>query len=148
MKKLIILSLGVFLLTGCVAVKNSSENAALGAKYRLPTSHKNSISNINLIYEGMTYQEVVGLMGKSVVVGYQNIDFSGKNYDPVTLPAPYREDVFSGGGKTYKVLYYFNDVQNADSIVSEDELIPVVFEKNKMIGKGVSFLSSIKSGIK
>ncbi|MBI3617053.1 MAG: DUF3192 domain-containing protein [Candidatus Omnitrophica bacterium] len=52
-----------------------------------------------------------------------------------------REVAATMGEKTTidDVLYYFSHIQRADGIISSDELTPLVFEKDILIGKGWDF---------
>lgn len=53
---------------------------------------------------------------------------------------PYRTETMSGKGVTLLVALYHTDLKAWDSAVTDDELTPVVFKDNILIGWGWMFL--------
>lgn len=53
---------------------------------------------------------------------------------------PYRSEVLTGKGKTVEVLYYYTNPQLPDYPIMDDELTPVIFEDEMLIGWGWPFL--------
>ncbi|MCJ7555009.1 MAG: DUF3192 domain-containing protein [Ignavibacteriaceae bacterium] len=43
--------------------------------------------------------------------------------------------------KIFEVWYYYTDMKAYDGAITDDELTPVVFENDKLIGWGQSFLN-------
>ena len=79
-------------------------------------------------------------MGEKTTIGYERPDPASSAYHPVTVSNPYHKEFLRGADKTYDVFYYFSHIQRADGIISSDELTPLVFEKDILIGKGWDFL--------
>jgi hypothetical protein len=44
-------------------------------------------------------------------------------------------------GRTYEVWYYYTDLKQRDDKISDDELTPLVFDEEKLIGWGYPFLN-------
>ena len=54
---------------------------------------------------------------------------------------PHRTETLAGkDGKVYEVLYYYTDLKLRDDKITDDELTPLVFEDEKLIGWGYPFL--------
>lgn len=86
--------------------------------------------NIKKLTTGMRKDAVSALMGtepsKSLFMWIDN---------------PYRSETLTGkDGKTYEVLYYYTDLKQRDDKITDDELTPLVFENQKLIGWGYPFL--------
>ena len=64
--------------------------------------------------------------------------------EPITTPNPYRTTVLEKAGKKYEAVYYFTHVYKPDDIISEDELMPLVFESGKLVGIGSDFVFKLK----
>jgi len=111
-----------------------------------PTPEVESTANIPImkrrfvslwqVHNGMTKSEVTSVVGDRVVVGYELIDPNKEQYKPVTLENPYRSEVMQKSGRRYDIDYYLVGIQDADGKVSDDELVPLVFQKDKLIGQG------------
>lgn len=98
----------------------------------------NNRKNLTKLAIGMTKQEVMEIMGQETgektftnLVG-KRIFLSATN--------PYRNEILQGKEKTFEVLYYYTDVKKDDDAITDDELTPMIFDKGKLIGWGVSFL--------
>lgn len=72
---------------------------------------------INKLEMGMTIQEVTSLLGK-----------------------PYRTETLQGKEKVLLVYFYWTDIKSADGAITDDELTPLVFDDNILIGWGLGFL--------
>ena len=86
--------------------------------------------NIKKLTAGMRKDVVLELMGtepsKSLFMWIDN---------------PHRSETLTGkDGKIYEVLYYYTDLKQRDDKITDDELTPLVFENQKLIGWGYSFL--------
>ncbi len=128
------------LLVGCVSVDNPN-----GSLMTSEPIKKRDLTNINLVYDGMTYQEVLGVMGRELTVGYKKNDANVEIFDAQTMTNPHREEELVVNGLTYKILFYFTHVNKPDGMVAEDELTPLVFEDEKLIGKGSDFLHKLRN---
>ena len=102
------------------------------------------LTRINSVRVGMTSLEVAATMGEKTTIGYERPDPASSAYHPVTVSNPYHKEFLRGADKTYDVFYYFSHIQRADGIISSDELTPLVFEKDILIGKGWDFLNKLK----
>ncbi len=103
------------------------------------------LTRINSVRAGMTFKEVSATMGEKTTIGYERGDPASNAYHPVTVSNPYHKELLRSAGKTYDVFYYFSHIQRADGIISSDELTPLVFEKDILIGKGWDFLNKLKN---
>lgn len=124
------------LLSGCVTVQTVPEE---GIRKDIPSSR------IGSVRAGMTSREVAATMGEKTTIGYERTDPTAVAYTPVTVNNPYQKESLIQAGKTYDVFYYFTRVQKADGIISQDELTPLVFENDVLVGKGWDFLNKLKN---
>ncbi len=88
---------------------------------------------------GLSRDEVAGVLGREIVVGYTLADEVSEQYSPVTLKNPQRSQTIQKNGKTYVVDYYLARIQTADDKITDDELLPVVFESGRLMGRGWDF---------
>ena len=139
MKNLYLLSV-VLLLSGCVAVEQTTTSATPQPK----TVKSHAVTKIDYVYTGMTRDEVKGVLGDELTIGYIRSQQNDGSLKEITLDSPYKKDSFEGKTGTYDVFYYYTHVKNADSIIAEDEMTPLVFEGNQLIGKGWDFLFRLK----
>ena len=134
-----LLSLSVIILfTGCVSVDSGSYYATDN-----PTARTMPVNEMHKIRLGMSRQEVEALLKDELLIGY-TIEGSPEKLNPITMVQPHREESFSRDQKTYHVLYYYTSVNRPDDLVAEDELTPLIFEGNALIGKGLADLDRIK----
>ncbi len=102
------------------------------------------LSRIENVRVGMSYGEVVAILGKTITIGYERRDRASDVYSLITISNPYRQESVRYSDKTYDVFYCFTRVRVPDGIVSDDELTPLVFERGILIGKGWNFLNALK----
>ena len=133
MKKVLIvlMCLGVI---GCVS---------LGHIDRLRTENRQNLLKLHI---GMTKQEVLDIMG------YNSAKDLYANYEKVTVTNPYKSEILQGKDKTLEVIYYCTDTKHQTKVdswgwslpspISDDELTPLIFDNNKLIGWGWSFLDN------
>ena len=76
---------------------------------------------------GMGKFEVLQIMGTQTVESINN---------PYKVETPKGKD-----GALYEVLFYHTELKNKDGLITDDELIPIVFKNNKLIGWGWAFLN-------
>jgi hypothetical protein len=102
--------------------------------------------SIRQVYSGMTRQEAASVLSQQVVIGYELSDERNQQYKPIVLQNPFRSETLTKNGKEFLVDYYVVGIQTPDGQVSDDELVPLVFFKDKLIGTGWLFLNQeIKS---
>ena len=113
--KAVSLSLILLLLGGCAS---SIE--------QMRTKNRENLLRLSL---GMSKFDVLQVMGTETVKGVNN---------------PYRVETPKGqNGELYEVIFYNTETKDKDGVIGEDELIPIVFEDNKLIGWGWAYLSNI-----
>ena len=142
MKKNIFL-LSYFLLAGCT-FETLSEPPVLGGK-ETGVPQDSRLTRISSVRPGLTSREVAAMMGEKTTIGYERPDASANTYRPLTVNNPYHKELLRVADKSYDVYYYFTHVQRADGVISNDELTPLVFEKDILIGKGWDFLIDLRS---
>ena len=129
------------LLTGCsLALDEMSpfETAKRIELSRVSTMSRRFVS-LGQIYPGMTRQDVRGILGNKVVVGYELSDPAAQQYKPMTVDNPYRSEVITKGKKQFVADYYLSGIEKADDVVSDDELVPLVFQDDKLAGMGWAY---------
>ena len=100
--------------------------------------------DLRSIHEGMSTQEVKTQLGDKVVTGYDLTHPKNGNAISIVLKNPYRKEILKNGEKNYEIAYYFTSIKKQDGMISDDELTPLVFENNRLIGQGWMFLSVLK----
>ncbi len=94
--------------------------------------------------KGMAREKVKSLLGQQVVIGYELADAQEQRYRPVVINNPYREEQHDQGKRSYVIDYYLTDIHQSDGTVSDDELVPLVFEQDRLIGWGWEFFNRLK----
>jgi len=126
MKKSLLLLL-IFFLAGCVTVP-------------VEKTTPRGTANASWLFNGMSKKEVMGLLGSEVVIGYERSDDNSGTFIPVIVKNPYRAEILRSPDKQFEVLYYFAEIKQPDDLVTDDELLPLVFEYDRFIGQGWDFL--------
>jgi len=130
-------------LAGCVAMTSAPEFSSQKGK-----GPSIALTNIEKVQLGMTYNEVAGIMGDTINIGYKESSALDGAYEEVLVKNPYYEEVLQSSETQYRVVCYFTHIKKADGIVTDDELTPLVFEENLLIGKGRDFLFELKDRMK
>ena len=131
--RLISIVLASFLLAGCAAsVVYNPMQVATGQELLLNTS------GFKAIQEGMTVDQVHKIMGQELVIGYE---YQSPNYKPLTIPNPYKSEEIKG--TDYFVEYYIESIRQPDGIVSDNELLPIIYKGGKLFGRGWSLFNSL-----
>lgn len=133
MKRFILIG-SVILLSGCVTVADDTRSTG-----SFPRELK-SVAQMRMIATGMFKQEVRSVLDEKVTIGYEQAK-DGQTYLPLTLNNPYRFETLKKGDRIFEVYYYFTGIKQIDGQITNDELIPIVFENDRMIGRGWSFLA-------
>ena len=113
----------VLILVLCVSLVGCATMHMLGAENR---------ESIKDLSKGMDQQYVVDYMGDTYIW-----DMGAQITNPCEIAT------LQGNGKTIEVYYYYTGVKPADLEVSDDELTPLVFENEKLIGWGWPFLNEL-----
>lgn len=124
---IILLGLG---LTGCATgvVYNPVETAEISLNE----------NGLKTIQEGQTLEEVHRIMGDKLVIGYA---FQAPDYKPLTIANPYKSEAIKG--TDFYVEYYIDAVRQPDGIVSDNELMPLIFKNGRLIGRGWPLVNSL-----
>lgn len=93
-------------------------------------------SGLNQVKVGMKQAEVHNLMGQEIIIGYsyQNADPKGPN--PLTIANPYKTSQVKTDKGECTAEYYVTAIHQPDGIVSDDELMPLVFCNGTLTSKG------------
>ena len=78
-------------------------------------------------------------MGQELVIGYE---FQSPDYKPLTIPNPYKSEAIKG--TDYFIEYYIEAIRQPDGIVSDNELMPLIFKNGKLIGRGWPLANSLR----
>ena len=88
---------------------------------------------------GMTRTQVHQIMGDQLVIGYK---LQSPDYKPLTIPNPYKTE--GGRDAGYLIEYYIQAIRQPDGIVSDNELMPLVFKNDKLIGRGWPLANTVR----
>ncbi len=97
-------------------------------------------SGFKAIHEGMAMDQVHKIMGQDLIIGYT---FQEHGYKPLTIPNPYKSEVIKSTG--FFIEYYIEAIRRPDGIVSDNELMPLIFKNDKLIGRGWPLANSLHS---
>src|SRR3989338_1467805 len=122
---LVLMSLWV---AGCVTVSDTPAPAT-------PQPNVKSLSSMQDVKGGMSKEEILQKMGNPSIVGYEMVSESTREYKPLTIANPYRSEILTRGSEKYEVLYFFTRPKNADGVITDDELNPLVFKEEKLEGQ-------------
>ena len=140
MDKILIMVLA-FLISGCAIVAAPpSQTTAVNTKaveHTFPSAEA-----IRKLMPGVSREEALALIGRTVTTGYELKEGSAGEYQPVTVNNPSRSQKITKGNNTYEVDYYLTYIRKADGVISDDELTPLVFQDNKLIGEGWEFFNT------
>jgi hypothetical protein len=96
-------------------------------------------SGLKAVQEGMTMDQVHKIMGQEFVIGYE---FHAPDYKPLTILNPYKSEAIKG--TDYFIEYYIEAIRQPDGIVSDNELMPLIFKNDKLIGRGWPLANSLR----
>ncbi len=137
LKKTVFVVLSI-LIAGCA-------DAALPAGEILDDMSKQFLSS-SLLRKGMKRSQTADLLGKEVVTGYVLVDQASGQYNPVTTENPKRSEIFKRNNRSYVVDYYLVGIKIADDKIADDELLPLVFHRDILIGFGWEFFNKQVKG--
>lgn len=96
------------------------------------------------LQKGLTQSEVSAVLGGQVIIGYEMPDARQQRYKPVVISNPHRVEEYVRGIRKYTIEYYLAGINRSDGSIENDELTPLVFQEDKLIGWGWGFLERIK----
>jgi len=133
MKNFFVLLLSGMFICGC---------ASTGSTIKITDAASNNRTNLSKIAIGMDKEQVMDIMGNEPIQ-------AKCCFWQVPIANPYKTEILQGGSKSFEVLYYFTDAPDTDCKVGEDNLTPLVFLDDGLIGWGDSFMRelTIKYGI-
>ncbi len=122
----------IFLASGC-AVNTVYDPVAASTSNTILLLNQSSLASVKV---GMKSLEVHNVMGETLTIGYAYANANSKDYAPVTIPNPYRSEDLKVSSGQYHVEYYVVKISKADGVVSDNELIPMIFQDDilKAIG--------------
>ena len=97
-------------------------------------------NSFKAIQKGMTTQQVHKIMGDALVIGYESRQ--SPDYKPLTVANPYKSEAVKG--TDYTIEYYIESIRRPEGVVSDNELMPLIFKNDKLIGRGWSLANSIR----
>ena len=95
-------------------------------------------SGLKAVQEGMSLSQVHQIMGQELVIGFQA---QTPDYKPITVANPYKTQALEG--TDYVIEYYIEAIRQPDGVVSDDELMPLVFKDGKLVGRGWPLANSL-----
>lgn len=122
MKRIICLLLLVLMTTGC---------AAVGKVGKFRATNRYNLSQLSV---GITKEEALKTMEIRKILTADEI-----------ITNPYRSEILQGEYGTLEVLYYYTDLVKMDGTITNDELTPVVFDSEELIGWGWTFFKEAMS---
>ena len=93
--------------------------------------------NLMRLSIGMDKTQVVNIMGIETKKAWT--PYKGGRAT-ILINNPYRSEIIQSKDKTFEVLYYLTDDKTGNGIITDDCLLPLVFENGKLVGWGWSFL--------
>jgi len=72
------------------------------------------------------------MLGDQVVVGYNVKPGPEESLEAIVIKNPTRKEVEGD----HAIAYYFAKVQKPDGIISDDELVPLIFKDDVLVDKG------------
>lgn len=144
MKKLIY-PLAAVLLTGCATMEPDQISLDRPPSAVPARPKQKPLTPIDQLRNGMTYDEVMALMGQEVKIGFSESGTSAESYGSVAMRNPYRIEMLNANDTPHLVVYFLTRINNSDGEVTDDELTPVVFKDNVMIGRGWNYIESLQS---
>ena len=120
---------------GCVSLPQEHEFSSAKSK---------PLAEMYRIKPGMSAAEVRAVLGDKLIIGYRQKDSNVAEFEPITIPQPYRQEEFLKGGHNYSVLFYNTSIVKPDGLIAEDELTPFIFEDGVLLAHGSDELDHLK----
>ena len=122
-------------MAGCVRLPQERDFSSIKNK---------PLMELHRIKAGMSLAEARAILGDKLIIGYRQKDSNVAQFEPITIPQPYRQEEFAKDGHTYAVLYYNTLIVKPDGMIAEDELTPLIFEDGALLTKGFDELDHLK----
>jgi len=86
---------------------------------------------------GMSRDEVRRRMGQAIIIGYNYENGSSKAAaKPITIANPYKSENIKTAQGTCAAEYYVTALRHPDGVITDDELMPLVFCNGVLAEKG------------
>ena len=95
---------------------------------------KRLFTSFRLVRNGMIKKDVESVLNKKIIVGYEMSEAIEGQFKPITIENPYRTEELQKGKNTYQIIYYRIKIKRADDQITDDELLPLVFQNKTLIG--------------
>jgi hypothetical protein len=139
MLRIFVCGVMVLFLAGCASTPEYQPLHASTSQILL--LNESSLKNVS---EGMTLADVHKAMGQEIVIGYSATPSPSTDYKPLTIPNPYKVEELTTTAGNYQVEYYITSIHQSDGVVSDNELIPMVFKDGRLVGRGWPYLNSLR----
>ena len=103
---------------------NTSISDAIYTPQQIRTMNKEKLNELEI---GMNENVVLMIMG-SKTIKIESAPFSIEN--------PFKIEIYSNDVDVYKILYFYTDLVKRDGFITDEELTPIIFKNNKLIGWG------------
>ena len=140
-KPTLLILLYIFGIYGCQTTVPQKKSVPVIVKPAPPLVRAESRRFVSMrqVQGGMSKKEVAAILGTQIVVGYELIDSRTGQYKPLTVKNPFKEETLADTAGSCDILYYVTSVQSPDGRPSNEELVPLVFKEDKLIGQGWEF---------
>jgi hypothetical protein len=139
-----------FLVSGCAT--SPVYNPVTSATQQTFLLNGSSLAQIKM---GMTQAQVHQIMGDSIVIGYayqkpltdeSSVEQAkASDYKPLTIANPYKTEDIKGKEGIYTIEYYVNSIKQFDGVLTDDELIPLIFHEGILIARGWDEVKVLRS---
>ena len=106
-------------------------------RYRLSQDIKREDGKVKFIEK----QEAIKMMGTDTATDWLFVGVAYGGKKKWIINNPYRSEILQGKDGTLEVIYYYTDVKSADDAITDDELTPLIFKNDILLGWGQSFLN-------
>ena len=103
---------------------NNSISDSVFTPQQVRTMNKEKLNELEI---GMNENVVLMMMGPKTI----KIENA-----PFTIENPFKTEIYSNDVDVYKILYFYTDLVKSDGFITDEELTPIIFKNNKLIGWG------------
>lgn len=122
MKKMVCMFCAVLMLAGCASLSSSKISAL----------NREGLSRLST---DMRQSEALSIMKRAEwTVCCQPAE--SKEKQTLIVNNPYRSETIQTQGKTLEVFYFVTDAKEGNCVITNDQLTPLVFNNNKLMGWG------------
>ena len=134
---------------GCASIPEYDPVAV--SRHEILLLNETVLSQISI---GMRQAQVHEMTGESFIIGYALPSGSEASvlkspggtpaFKPLVIANPYKKEDLTTNSGTYVIEYYVTAVHQPDGVVSDDELMPLVFKEGILIGKGWDYVKGLR----